>query len=185
MNMSEVKIMKKLMVSLLALAGVATVGVVLADDDGYRGSRGPDVRPVDNALYKSECGSCHFAYQAGFLPARSWKQLMGGLADHFGDNAELGAADRQAIEEYLVANAADNVDGRRSGKFMSSMGNSTPLRITEVRYFQGKHNEVPARVLKHEKIGSLSNCAACHTRADLGSYAEREIRIPGVGRWED
>ncbi len=28
---------------------------------------------------------------------------------------------------------------------------------------------------------SLSNCAACHTRADSGSYAEREIVIPGRG----
>lgn len=177
--------MKKLMVSLLALAGVALAGVVVADDDGYRGSRGPDVPAVDNPLYKSECGGCHFAYQPGFLPARSWQRLMGGLADHFGDNAELAAADRQAIEAYLVANAADRVAGRRSGKFMSSIGNSTPLRITEVGYFRSKHDEVPARVLKHEQIGSLSNCSACHTKADLGSYAEREISIPGLGRWED
>ena len=177
--------MKKLMISLLAIAGIAAASSVLADDDGYRGSRGPDVKPVDNTLYKTECASCHMAFQPGFLPARSWQKLMGGLADHFGDNAELGAAERQAIEAYLVANAADNAGGRRSQKFMRSIGDTTPLRITEVSYFRSKHREVPARLIKHEKVGSLSNCAACHTRADLGSYAEREINIPGVGRWED
>jgi mono/diheme cytochrome c family protein len=177
--------MNKVLFSLLALAGIALGSVVLADDDERGGHRGPDVRPVEFALYQSECGSCHFAFQPGFLPARSWRALMGGLEDHFGDSAELGAADRQAIEDYLVANAADNAGGRRSDKFMQSIGNGTPLRITEVRYFRNKHDEVPARLLRHEAIGSFSNCIACHTRADLGSYAEREIRIPGLGRWED
>jgi hypothetical protein len=173
--------MKNLMSSVLGLAALVMAGSVAADSDG----RGPDVKPMTNPLYKAECGSCHFAYQAGFLPARSWKKLMGGLADHFGDNAELVEADRLAIENYLVANAADKVNERRSRKFMRSIGNTTPLRITEVRYFRNEHDEVPQRVIKHEQIGSLSNCMACHTRADTGSYAERDIRIPGVGRWED
>lgn len=177
--------MKSLIVSLLTVSGIALAGSVLADDDDYRGRRGPDVKPVTNPLYKAECATCHMAYQPGFLPVRSWQKLMGSLADHFGDNAELAAEDRQAIEAYLVANAADNAEERRSRKFMSSIGDSTPLRITDVPYFVRKHDEIPQRVIKHEQIGSFSNCIACHTQADLGSYAEREIRIPGVGRWED
>lgn len=176
--------MKKLIMSVIAVASIAVASSVMADDDD-RGRRGPDVKPVTNALYKNECASCHMAFQPGFLPARSWKKMMSGLEDHFGDNAELEESDRQAIETYLMANAADKVTERRSRKFMNSIRDSTPLRITEVRYFVGKHDEVPKRMLKHEKIGSLSNCMACHTRADTGSYAEREIRIPGVGRWED
>ncbi len=172
--------MKKLMSFVISAAALVMSASVMAD-----GGRGPDVKPMTNPLYQSECGSCHFAYQAGFLPARSWKKMMSGLEDHFGDNAELAAADRQAIEDYLVANAADKASERRSQKFMRSIGDSTPLRITEVRYFRKEHDEVPQRVIKHEKIGSLSNCMACHTRADTGSYAERDIRIPGVGRWED
>jgi hypothetical protein len=177
--------MKKLFVSMLSVGAIVVAGAAVADDDGYRRGRAPDVKPVDNPLYKSECGSCHFAYQPGFLPARSWQKLMGGLSDHFGDNAELDATDRQAIEEYLVANAADNASERRSQRFMRSIGDATPLRISEVPYFKREHDEIPARVIRHEQIGSFSNCIACHTRADLGSYAERDIRIPGVGRWED
>ncbi len=177
--------MKSLMVSLWVLGSGALAGLAVADDDHFWGSRAPDVRPVDNPLYKAECGSCHFAYQPGFLPARSWKRLMGGLADHFGDNAELGAVDRKVIEEYLLANSADQASERRSQKFMRSIADTTPLRITEVRAFRREHDEVPQRVIKNAKIGSLSNCAACHRRAEAGSYAEREIRIPGLGRWED
>lgn len=173
--------MKKLMSFVMSAAALVMSASVMADGGG----RGPDVKPMTNPLYQSECGSCHFAYQAGFLPARSWKKMMSGLEDHFGDNAEMAEEDRLAIENYLVANAADKASERRSRKFMRSIGDSTPLRITEVRYFRHEHDEVPKRVLKHEQIGSLSNCMACHTKADTGSYAERDIRIPGVGRWED
>ncbi|MCW8827702.1 MAG: diheme cytochrome c, partial [Gammaproteobacteria bacterium] len=86
-----------------------------------------------------------------------------------------------------VTNAADNVDGyRRSAKILRSLNGERPLRITETPYIRYKHNEIPPRVIRNNKdVRSLSNCAACHTRADTGSYAEREIDIPGIGRWED
>jgi hypothetical protein len=168
-------------------AALLASGAVIADDDWGWSSRGPGVAPVKNELYKSECSTCHFAYQPGLLPAASWKKLMAGLDDHFGENAELDAQTRKELTDYLVMNAADNVEGyRRSAKIARSIGSDAPLRITEVSYIRRKHNEIPMRVIKGNKeIGSLSNCVACHTRADTGSYTEREIRIPGIGRWED
>lgn len=177
--------MKKIAQSILFLGlGCIASGVVSADDD-ERGRRGPDVPAVTNPLYQTECGSCHFAYQPAFLPGRSWKRLMAGLDDHFGDNAELSASDNQSIVSYLLAASAEQTQTKRSRKFLRSIGSATPLRITEVNYFRHEHDEIPKRVLRDERIGSLSNCLACHRRADKGSYAEREIRIPGVGRWED
>lgn len=173
----------------LAALAVCTIGnnSVLADDDWGWSRRGPDVAPVKNELYQSECGSCHFAYQPGLLPAASWEKIMGGLADHFGENAELFEDTRVELTDYLVVNAADNVDGyRRSAKILRSLRGEAPLRITETPYIRYKHNEIPTRVIRNNKdVRSLSNCAACHTRADTGSYAEREINIPGIGRWED
>lgn len=180
--------MKQLRLSLISVVvTLLASGTVMADDDWGWSSRGPGVAPVKNELYKSECGVCHFAYQPGLLPAASWQKLMGGLADHFGENAELDAQTRKELTLYLVTNAADNVEGyRRSAKIARSVADTVPLRITEVPYIRYKHNEIPMRVIKGNKdIGSLSNCAACHTRADTGSFAERDIRIPGVGRWED
>ncbi|MCW9089130.1 MAG: diheme cytochrome c, partial [Gammaproteobacteria bacterium] len=62
--------MKLKTIPLTALA-VCTLGAnsVLADDDWGWSRRAPDVAPVKNELYQSECGSCHFAYQPGLLPA--------------------------------------------------------------------------------------------------------------------
>lgn len=173
--------------AMVVAAVLSGSGVAMADDDWGWSRRGPDVAPVKNELYQSECGSCHFAYQPGLLPAASWEKLMGGLADHFGENAELFDQTRQELTDYLVANAADRVDGyRRSAKIVRSLDNDAPLRITEVPYIRYKHNEIPMRVIRNnQQVRSLSNCAACHTRADSGSYAEREINIPGIGRWED
>lgn len=169
------------------LAGIALVGTSLAvvGDDDRR--HGPDVAPISLPLYQQECGSCHFAYQPGLLPARSWTKLMAGLADHFGENAELDALDRQAIEEYLLYNAADRVPEYRARKIARSLRpEETPLRITEVPYIMHKHREIPAALIKgNPKVGSLSNCNACHTRADTGSFSEYQINIPGHGRWDD
>ncbi|HEY0634362.1 MAG TPA: diheme cytochrome c [Gammaproteobacteria bacterium] len=137
--------------------------------------------------YAGECGTCHIAYPAKFLPARSWQRLMDNLANHFGDNAELGEADRQQITGYLLAGAGDKSSEKRATKFTGSIpADTTPLRITELPYFKREHREIPRRYIRdNAQVGSLSNCAACHTRAEQGSFREREIAIPGMGRWED
>ncbi len=173
----------------LMLGGLLVLSsIAMADDDSYthRG-RGADVTPVRDARYARECGSCHFAYPPGLLPARSWQKLMGNLADHFGDNAELPQEDVAAITAYLVRNAADRSNYRRSVKIADSLSaRQTPLRITQVPYIAGKHREIPARLVTgNPKVKSLSQCAACHTKAEAGSFSERDINIPGQGRWED
>lgn len=180
--------------ALLLLSLLLTSSLAYADDDEHGGffgvfSSSPGVAPVNNPLYKSNCAECHFAYQPGLLPKRSWAKMMQpkALANHFGDNAELAEADRQAILAYLTENAADTSDFKRSKKMMRSIrADETPLRISEVSYFKRKHHEIPSRMVAgNPKVKSFSNCAACHTAADKGSYDEHGIRIPGYGRWED
>ena len=134
--------------------------------------------------YVEECSSCHLAYPASMLPARSWQKMMGNLENHFDENAELDAEMNQQISDYLVANAGDS--GSRSSKMLRSLSrNDTPLRISELPYFKKEHDEMPRRVLQDERIGSLSNCQNCHQKAEQGSFRERDINIPGYGRWED
>ena len=146
-----------------------------------------DVAVVSDSLYKEECSACHMAYQPGLLPARSWEKMMDNLADHFGENAELGEKERKAITDYAMKNAADFSRFKRSVKIMRALSaNETPLRITETQYIKRKHRELSNKhVRDNPKVKSLSRCEACHTKADAGSYSEREIRIPGFGRWED
>ena len=132
--------------------------------------RRADVDPVTNEFYRKECGACHFAFQPGLLPSASWEKIMAGLEDHFGDNAMLDETSRKEITAYLVQNAAEFGEGRKSYKIMRSLGTQVPLRITEVPYFKREHREVSGRFLKRKGIKTLVNCEACHTSASEGVY---------------
>jgi hypothetical protein len=146
----------------------------------WGGDGGGDFPPVTHKLTRDECGSCHMAYPAGLLPARSWVRMMGTLDKHFGEDASLPPAEVQEITRYLTANAADNPQATlRMRRIASGIARAAaPLRFTETPYFGYVHDEVPSYVWKRAKIGSKANCIACHTRADSGSFDEREIKIP-------
>ncbi len=146
----------------------------------FGGERSPGVAPVENQTYIDECGGCHFPYQPGLLPARSWEKLMSSLDDHFGENAELDAETLKELTQYAVANAADHSRFKRSVKIMRSLRDSdTPLRITKTRYIINKHDELSARdITANPKVKSLSNCQACHARPETGSFSEDDVRIP-------
>jgi len=170
---------------LVAFSLVATSLSVNAD--GWFSSKRSGVAPVTNQLYAKECSECHFAYQPGLLPARSWEKLMSNLNDHFGDNAELSPANTKILSKYLNDNAAETSNHKRSIKISRSISKSeTPLRITDVGYIKRKHRELSRRhVDDNPEVGKLNKCEACHTRISEGSFSEREIKIPGFGLWED
>ena len=142
---------------------------------------------AEGQLYREECGACHFPFQPEFLPAESWQMIMSSLDDHFGDNAELSDDKRKRIQDYLNKYSAGKVDQKIANKAMWSLRYTPhPKRITETAFFRHEHREIPPRILDNngEKI-SFANCDTCHTGAMQGSFSEREIRIPGVGRWDD
>jgi hypothetical protein len=140
-----------------------------------------------NERYVEECGACHMAYPPGLLPARSWKKLMADLGQHFGEDAELEPKTAAALTRYLVEHSADGSDYRRSRKVARSLAKDRiPLRITELSFFRHEHGEIPdQQISNNPEVGNLSNCVACHRRAEQGSFSEREIRIPNYGQWDD
>ncbi|MDT8376102.1 MAG: diheme cytochrome c [Mariprofundaceae bacterium] len=177
-------------VVMAAAVTLSVSGIAFADrDDDDRGifKRTATVPAVTSKLYAAECGSCHFAYQPGWLPARSWKKMMGTLDQHFGENAELGQQSGDAITRYLVAESADVRPNRKSRKILRSIGpDETPLRISTLRYMLNKHDEIPKRFIEgNPKVGSRANCAACHSEASNGYFNEHGVNIPGHGPWED
>ena len=137
--------------------------------------------------YRKECSSCHMAYPANFLPARSWAKIMGELDEHFGENAELDAEDQRNITAYLNAHASDHSRGRMARWITRSISpKHTPLRITETHYFERIHDEVPERFVRNNpKVRSFSNCMACHRGASEGDFDEDRVVIPGVHRRDD
>lgn len=163
----------------------------LADRDEHQGGGHHDITPVDNSTYQEECGSCHFAYQAGLLPERSWNTLLKQLDNHFGDNAELDNDALTQVKSYLRDNSADKSKNRlsrklaRSAKKLEAKG-KTSLRISELPYFRHEHDEIPKRLVTGNKeVGSFSHCNKCHRNAEKGDFDDDNINIPGHGPWDD
>lgn len=156
-------VFKMAAVVLLLAGGMMSVAHAEDDDDDER-------MPVaKNALWQTECGSCHVAFPPRLLPAESWRAVMSGLDKHFGSDASLDANATREIGAFLEKNAG-------SSRFQSF--GKPMLRITETRWFLREHDEVAERVWKNPKVNSKANCAACHTQAEGGNYSERNIRIP-------
>ena len=179
--------------SIIFTLTILSLPIVWSDNDFEWGERdkywkkSTAALTTENILYKEECGSCHMAYPAGLLPASSWKKILAGLDDHFGDNAELDADTIDDIQAFLLT-ASDASSGySRLRKFANSIrGSETPIRITGISYFKHEHNEIPSRMVKHNpQVKSFSQCNACHARAEQGSFNEHDIRISGYGAWDD
>jgi hypothetical protein len=145
---------------------------------GYskHGERGHEVSAVTDAVTLKECGACHMAFQAGWLPVRSWEKMMSNLKDHFGDNASLNEATAKSISEYLIANASDATGRGGRGEVASGASLAEPpSRITELAWFRAKHdkrNRTSPETMKRRGAKSKADCKACHPAADKGYFED-------------
>jgi hypothetical protein len=139
------------------------------DDHGGRGRGGDRVRALGapDPAYVKECGACHVAYPPALLPAAAWTSILSGLDRHFGQNAEVDAATRARLEQWIVSRAAP------------ASGASGPLRITEQAWFRDEHDEVPRDAASRPSIKSMANCSACHAGAEAWDFDGDRVRIPG------
>ncbi len=154
----------RMFAAVLLIGAMASAAHAEDDDDDDE-----HMPAAKNALWQSECGSCHVAFPPRLLPAESWRAVMSGLDKHFGTDASLEPAAAREIGAFLEKNAG--------GSRRSTTGKPV-LRITETRWFVREHDEVPERVWKNPKVKSAANCAACHIQAESGNYSEHNIRIP-------
>ncbi len=149
--------------AVLAVA-VLLLGRAQAGDDDY-------YPPVTDARTLQECGSCHLAFPPAMLPAASWKRMMGGLDNHFGDDASVDAGTAAAITRYLVTHAGD-APGRASKLLRGVGAGEAPLRITELPKWVREHRAVPKSDWTRQDVGSRANCAACHVDAAQGYFED-------------
>jgi cytochrome c peroxidase len=163
--------MKPLIRSIAVGVALFAVGAVMLE----RAKAGSDefFAPVTDPLTRQECGSCHMAFPAGLLPARSWQKMMGELDNHFGEDASVDAATAKQITTYLVAHAADSTgygDMRRWLRGVSA--SAAPQRITELPKWVREHREVSPREWTRKEIASKANCVACHVDAERGYFED-------------
>jgi hypothetical protein len=138
--------------------------------------------PVNDEVYAKECGSCHFTYLPGMLPERSWRALMARSNQHFGES--LSPETARHIENYLASNASDRseYDGARL-MIQELPSDAAPTRITALPLMRHRHvvvNKLMQSPLV--KVHTLTNCDACHETAATGSFAYRDILVPGVSK---
>ena len=67
---------------------------------------------------------------------------------------------------------------------ITDMKGAVALRISQTPHFVKEHREITQKMITQPEVKSIANCTACHTKAETGSYREREIHIPNYGRWE-
>lgn len=125
----------------------------------------------DPVLVK-ECSSCHLAFSAGWLPQASWKKIIDGLPNHFGDDARLPEDRRAQVEAALMAGAGDAKTGRSSPFIKGVNGEEGILRLTETMGFQRKHKKFKPGTPMMTRAKSLANCQACHPKAAEGIFED-------------
>ena len=119
--------------------------------------------------FQTECGGCHLPFPPALLTAPDWQRVMAKLDKHYGDNASLDEKTRRELEDFLVRNA--------SGRSRMA-GEGDPPRLTATSWFKREHRKVPPALWRDARVKSASNCTACHSRAEQGSYRGREIALP-------
>ncbi|WP_051938319.1 hypothetical protein [Ghiorsea bivora] len=138
--------------------------------------------------YAQACASCHMLYAPSMLPARSWKQMMLELDNHFGDNAELESSVREEVSAYLQRNAADKVENIYAQPMLNLLkDDETPQRISDTAYFKLVHDIVrPEMVSGNPDVKSVARCEICHYEAMDGRFSRFSVRIPNYykeGTW--
>jgi nitrate/TMAO reductase-like tetraheme cytochrome c subunit len=121
------------------------------------------------ASYEAECASCHMAYPPALLSQQSWRNVMSGLAKHFGTDASLDSKTQTELTQWLVKNATTRQ------KYSETAPEN---RISKTAWFIREHDEVSPDVWKRAGIKSPANCGACHIDAANGVFSEKNIRVP-------
>lgn len=133
----------------------------------------------DNKLWRDECGSCHAVFYPALLPARSWQKMMAEQDQHFDSDLGLDNATTAEVLKFMVDNSADKHLTEAAFKIEQSVPEEqTPLRITETPYWIKKHHEVTTADWVNPLVLSKSNCAACHSDADEGTFEDGAMQIP-------
>ena len=90
------------------------LGVVLLSAGSALADGGIYVPPGAEAEMVQECGACHTVLRPMTHRMIEWRAIMDDLSNPMGEDATLPEKTRADIEAYLIANAWDGPNTRRS-----------------------------------------------------------------------
>ena len=157
----------------MAMAAVAMPLIVTASrlpPQGVPSSPLPEV-------YVKECGACHSVHHPSLAPVATWRKLMAGLDDHFGETATLAPEIVAGIEALLAGNAAERFDTAAANR-LAAPSRSEPLRITATDGWRQIHSGIAETVFMTKAVAGRANCGNCHGDALTGLFSRRAIRMP-------
>ncbi len=129
-------------------------------------------------LFYEKCGECHNIYPPYLLPKESWRRVMAGLDNHFGEeitDANISKSQQAVILKFLQENAAETNKREAAVKMMHSLDIRRPKAITKTPYWRETHKNIPRSVFKKKKIKDKSNCKACHKEFEHGNLDDMQI----------
>ncbi|MCW9014666.1 MAG: diheme cytochrome c [Gammaproteobacteria bacterium] len=159
--------------SLIILSIITNSTLTYADGDGGKifkdwfQSKSPGVSAVKFQQYNEICGSCHFPYQPGLLPAVSWEKIMSNTDNHFGITLKLSAVESRTMTRYLLDNSAGHVNDEVSYNILRSLKfDPIVIQITKTPYFVNKHSQLDYK----DNTKNIGQCDNCHQGAIQGRY---------------
>lgn len=132
----------------------------------------------DKLVFYEQCGYCHSAYPPYLLPKESWRRVMGGLKNHFGEEIteeNITIAEQSTIKDYLIANAAETSKREAAVKMVHYLDIRRPKAITKTPYWRETHKDIPISAFKDSRIKKRSNCRACHLGFRYGIIDDMNI----------
>ena len=163
--------LRGLAVLLLALGvfAVAWNALSAAEDTRWR-------RVTYLNAYADNCGDCHHAHHPSLRTADMWARIIGGLEDHFGEDATVGGKTGKRILAFLRTNSAETFDTEAAVRLGRA---ATPdLRISSAPWWKKRHEKISGRVFASAAVGSRANCNACHRDARTGRFDDAKIHVP-------
>ncbi len=78
-------------------------------------------------VYMEECGACHLAYAPDLLPVESWRRMLTGLEDHFGESAEVDSETLTQLSGYLDEHGLSRGKPSPMGRLLRGLPAEPPL----------------------------------------------------------
>ena len=140
----------------------------------YQGAELPQ-----NKIWNEACGECHLAFHPSLLPVRSWQITLDEQENHFEEDLMLEEGVISELRVFVENNSSEKEQSEAAWRINTTVRiDETPKRITTLKYWRKKHEDINLSVWQQENVNSKMNCSACHLDAEFGTFEDSAMRIP-------